>query len=105
MTKPISNRLLKNPLVFLSLKYVLGGFVSFSLALFFTACTTTTETTSVPRQQPDQPSGFFQKFMDEITERECNVGKFTCPYGLGPAGEPCDCTDPSGILLKGRTVK
>jgi hypothetical protein len=105
MAKPASNRVLKNPLVFFSLEHVLGGFASFSLALFFSACTTTTETTTMPRQQSDQPRGFFQKFIDEVTERECNVGKFTCPYGLGPAGEPCDCTDPSGIVLKGQTVK
>jgi len=105
MAKPASDRIPKSPSVFLSWKYVLRGFVSFSLALFFSACTTTTETTTMPRQQPDQPRGFFQKFMDEVTERECNVGKFTCPYGLGPAGEPCDCTDPSGIVLKGQTVK
>jgi hypothetical protein len=42
---------------------------------------------------------------DELTERECNVVRFTCPYGFGPAGEPCDCTDPRGVVLRGKTVK
>lgn len=51
------------------------------------------------------PRGFFDKLADELTERECNVVRFTCPYGFGPAGEPCDCTDPRGVVLKGRTVK
>jgi hypothetical protein len=75
------------------------------MALAFFACTTTTEPLTVPRTQAEQPRGFFEKLVDEMTSRECNVNKFTCPYGLGPAGEPCDCTDPSGIVLKGRTVK
>jgi hypothetical protein len=79
--------------------------MSFLVVLSFTACTTTTETTSVPRRQPDPPRGFFEKLMDEMTARECNVSKFTCSYGFGPAGESCDCTDPSGIVLKGQTVK
>jgi hypothetical protein len=96
---------LKNPAVFSKLKLVFGQFMWFLAVLLFIGCTTTTETTSLPRRQADQPSGFFGKLMDEMTERECNVGRFICPYGLGPAGEPCDCTDPSGIVLKGRTVK
>jgi len=72
-------------------------------ALF--ACTTTTETPAFPRKQADPPHGFFEKMVDEMTSRECNVSKFTCSYGLGPAGEPCECTDPSGRVLKGLTVK
>jgi len=75
------------------------------LVLSLYGCTTTTTTSRISRQQQDPPRGFFQKLMDEMTERECNVAKFTCPYGLGPADEPCECTDPSGVVLKGRTVK
>lgn len=88
-----------------NVKHAAGRFIWFLTVLVFMGCTTTTETTGVSRRQSDQPSGFFGKLMDEMTERECNVGRFICPYGLGPAGEPCDCTDPSGIVLKGRTVK
>jgi hypothetical protein len=69
-----------------------------------TACGNST-TTTVSRRQAEEPRGFFGNLMDQMTERECNVGKFICPYGLGPAGEPCTCTDPSGIVLNGRTVK
>jgi hypothetical protein len=65
----------------------------------------TTSTTTVSRRQAEEPRGFFASFMDKVTERECNVGRFICPYGLGPAGESCTCTDPSGIVLNGRTVK
>jgi len=75
-------------------------FVIFALA----ACAPTT-TSSDPRWQANQQRGFFERLLDEVTERECNVGRFTCSYGLGPADEPCDCTDPSGVVLKGRTVK
>jgi len=67
--------------------------------------TTTTTSTSTMRNQPDKPQGFFERFADGITERECNVVRFTCPYGWGSAGEPCDCTDPKGVVLKGMTVK
>jgi hypothetical protein len=66
---------------------------------------TTTSTTTMPRQRAEEPRGFFAGLMDKVTERECNVGRFICPYGLGPAGESCTCTDPSGIVLNGRTVK
>jgi len=85
-------------------KYDLRFLVIFIIALSITSCTTTTSTTTVARQQPEE-RGFFRGLADQLTERECNVGKFICPYGLGPAGEPCTCTDPSGILLNGRTVK
>jgi hypothetical protein len=51
------------------------------------------------------PRGFFERVADNLTERECNVVRFTCPYGWGPAGEPCECTDPRGIVLLGRTIK
>jgi hypothetical protein len=43
--------------------------------------------------------------MDQITERECAVTRFSCPYGWGPAGERCECTDPSGRVWQGWTVK
>jgi hypothetical protein len=69
-----------------------------------TSCATTS-TNTVSRRQAEEPRGFFAGFMDKVTERECNVGRFICPYGLGPAGESCTCTDPSGIVLNGRTVK
>ena len=73
-----------------------------TLFLWLSDCTTTA---SVSRKPTEQPQGFFEKMMNHVTERECNVGRFICPYGLGPAGEPCECTDPSGVVLKGRTVK
>jgi hypothetical protein len=85
-------------------KYDLRFLVIFLIALSITSCTTRTSTTTVARQQPEE-RGFFGGLADQLTERECNVGKFICPYGLGPAGEPCTCTDPSGIVLNGRTVK
>jgi hypothetical protein len=68
----------------------------------------TTETSEKPvgfGSKTDAPRGFFNRLADQLTERECNVIIFSCPYGLGPAGEPCDCTDPDGILRKGWTVK
>jgi len=76
---------------------------SITVALVLVACSTSS--TTVSRRSTEQPRGFFGRLLDEMTERECNVGKFICPYGLGPAGEPCTCTDPSGIVLNGRTVK
>src|SRR5262245_19957486 len=62
-------------------------------------------TTSTSRRQTEESRGFFGGVVDHVTERECNVGRFICPFGLGPAGETCTCTDPSGIVLNGRTVK
>ena len=55
------------------------------------------------RSEP--PRGFFERLGDNITERECNVSRFTCPYGFGPAGEPCECADPRGYVIQGRTIK
>jgi len=85
----------------------------FLITFFFftlTACETTT--TTVPLgpnistgQKKEEPRGFFGRLSDQITERECNVARFTCPFGLGPAGEPCYCTDPDGLVLQGRTIK
>jgi hypothetical protein len=74
------------------------------------ACETTT--TTVPLgpnlstgQKKEQPRGFFDKLSDQMTERECSVARFSCPFGFGPANEPCDCTDPEGRVLQGRTIK
>jgi hypothetical protein len=72
--------------------------------IFVMSCATT-NTTTVSRRQAEQPRGLFSSLVDQITERECNVGRFICPYGLGAAGEACTCTDPSGIVMNGRTVK
>jgi hypothetical protein len=69
------------------------------------ATTTTITTTGATRQSEPEKPGFFSRMMDQLTERECLVGGFSCPYGFGPADEPCDCTDPSGIVRKGRTIK
>jgi len=80
--------------------------VAILAAICASSCTTTTTTTtSNYRAQADKPQGFFERLADAITERECNVMRFTCPYGWGPAGEPCDCTDPKGVVLKGTTIK
>jgi hypothetical protein len=68
------------------------------------SCVTETVTTPL-RNQTEKPQGFFGRLADQITERECNVVRFTCPYGLGPADEPCECTDPKGVVLRGTTIK
>ena len=84
----------------------LGTIVIIAVSIGIFGCTT--ETSEKPVRfgsKPEAPKGFFSRLADQITERECNVIKFSCPYGLGPAGEPCDCTDPDGILRKGWTVK
>ena len=75
--------------------------------LWIPACTTSTTTgpTIGARGLTEAPRGFFERLADEFTERECEVFRFTCPYGLGAAGEPCECTEPNGIVLKGRTIK
>lgn len=78
--------------------------IAVSISIF--GCTT--ETSEKPVRfgsKTEAPKGFFNRLADHLTERECNVIKFSCPYGLGPAGEPCDCTDPDGIVRKGWTVK
>ena len=83
----------------------------FLLALSISGCTTTTtsSSTAFPANmmsgQAEAPRGFFDRLTDQLTERECNVGRFTCPFGLGPAGEPCDCTGPGGVVRQGRTIK
>jgi hypothetical protein len=80
--------------------------VAILAAICASSCATTTTTTTRDfRRQAEKPQGFFERLTDAMTERECNVMRFTCPYGWGPAGEPCDCTDPKGVVLKGVTVK
>jgi hypothetical protein len=75
-----------------------------SLGIF--GCTTeTSERSARVGNKPETRSGFFNRLADQFSERECNVVRFTCPYGFGPAGETCDCTDPDGIVRKGWTVK
>jgi len=75
-----------------------------SINILVMSCATTSTTTQ-SRRQAQEPRGFFGSLMDQMTERECNVGRFICPFGLGPAGEACTCTDPSGVVLTGRTIK
>lgn len=79
------------------------------LSLAVPGCETTTTTMPGPSSgstgRREAPRGFFDKLTDAITERECSVAHFTCPYGFGAADEPCDCTDPRGVVLQGRTVK
>lgn len=60
---------------------------------------------SSSREPKDKSNSFLGRLMDQVTERECRVYRFTCPYGLGPADEPCECTDPSGRVWHGRTIK
>jgi hypothetical protein len=67
------------------------------------SCASSTPDNSRVRSKP--PQGFFERVADQFTERECNVFRFTCPYGLGPAGELCTCTDPGGLVITGRTIK
>ena len=75
------------------------------IAAAISVSTCATESAGPNRFSAAPQRGFFGKLADELTERECNVVRFTCPYGFGPAGEPCDCTDPRGVVLKGRTIK
>ena len=77
----------------------------FSLSLLIISCTTTNTSVLPLTRQPKEPEGFFASLKDQVTERECNVGRFICPFGLGPIDEPCTCTEPSGLVLQGRTVK
>jgi len=88
-TKPLSGLL---PLLF--------------LAVYAAGCVTTSEKVA-PFQATSQnkPSGFFDRMLDNFSERVCNAGKFTCPYGLGSAGEPCECVGPNNVVYNGRTVK
>jgi len=78
----------------------------FVLAAILSACTTTSE--QVPAfhsGRQERPSGIVDRLIDSFSERECNVGRFTCPYGVGSAGEPCDCVGPGNVVFKGYTIK
>jgi len=92
--------------VFFSLRRVAVavGLLFLTVTLLSLAGCSSTPTVT-PSRRAEAPQSFWDKFADEITERECNVYRFSCPYGFGPAGEPCECTDPSGFVVKGRTVK
>ena len=80
---------------------VLLLFLLFTIGL--SNCASSTPTVAGRQGKPEP--GFFERLTDQLTERECNVARFTCPYGFGAAGEPCDCTDPRGVVLFGRTIK
>jgi hypothetical protein len=84
-------------------QFVLLVILAGVFSLLLSACVSSKTTNR--RGEPQQPQGFFDRLVDAITERECNVNRFTCPYGFGPAGEPCECTDPKGVVLKGQTIK
>ncbi len=79
------------------------------LSLAVPGCETTTTTMPGPSSgstgRREAPRGFFDKITDAKTERESSVSHFKCTYGFGAADEPCDCTDPRGVVLQGRTVK
>ena len=75
------------------------------LAVLATSSCVTERVTEPMRKQAEKPQGFFGRLADAFTERECNVIRFTCPYGLGPADEPCECVDPTGVVLTGTTSK
>ena len=69
-------------------------------------CVTTSEPVGrFQSSSQEKPSGFFDRMLDNLSERECNVERFTCPYGFGSAGEPCDCVGPDNVVFKGHTVK
>ena len=78
-----------------------------AVTLSLAACSESSENTSSShtRLRSDASRGFFDRVADHLTERECNVVRFTCPFGFGPAGEPCECVDPRGIVRQGSTVK
>jgi hypothetical protein len=77
-----------------------------AMPFIFVACSSgNTATTPVSSREPKSSPGFFDRLTDQMSARECNVGRFTCPFGLGPAGEPCECIGPGGVVFNGRTVK
>jgi hypothetical protein len=86
------------------LRRCVGCAVLVSTCFSIIGCSSTA-TTPVPRRQTAPAPGFFERWKDEFTGRDCNVGRFVCSYGAGPAGEPCECTDPSRVVLRGRTIR
>lgn len=86
----------------------LGGWLVllFIFTISSSGCTTTSEKVpALHSARQERPSGFVDRLIDSFSERECNVGRFTCPYGLGSAGEPCDCVGPGNVVFKGYTIK
>ena len=76
------------------------------IAFSVDACVTTSERVPLfESKSREKPSGFFERLSDQFSERECNVGRFTCSYGLGSAGEPCECVGPNNVVYDGRTIK
>ena len=83
-----------------------GLWLFLAMVVCASGCVTTSEPVrSVQSASKERPSGFFERLVDNFSERECNVGRFTCPYGFGSAGEPCDCVGPNNVVFTGRTVK
>jgi hypothetical protein len=75
-------------------------------AIFLAGCVTTSERVPLyDSKSRDKPNGFFERMSDSFSERECNVGRFTCSFGLGSAGEPCECVGPNNVVYQGHTVK
>jgi hypothetical protein len=75
-------------------------------ALFATGCVTTSERVPLYESKSrEKPSGFLERVTDNFSERECNVGRFSCSFALGPAGEPCECVGPNNVVYQGRTIK
>ncbi len=76
-----------------------------AVALCASGCVTTSERVTYQSARQEPPSGFFDRMMDSVSARECNVRRFTCEYGIGAAGEPCECVGPNNQVFSGRTVK
>lgn len=81
-----------------------GRWMMVCSCLFLLACAAPASGPT-PRRPSSPEPGVFERLRSEFTERGCHVGRFVCPYGLGAVGEPCECTDPSGVVLQGRTVR
>jgi len=83
-----------------------GFSLFFVIGIFASGCVTTSEPVTPSRAtRQDRPSGFFDRVLDNFSERECNVRQFTCPYGVGSPGEPCECIGPDNVVYQGYTVK
>lgn len=83
-----------------------GLLLLLTIAVATAGCVTTSERVG-PSQITSQnkPSGFFDRLLDNFSERQCNVREFTCPYGFGSAGEPCECVGPNNVVYSGQTIK
>ena len=89
----------------LNRRFLHFGLLAASLALTTCSSPSSNRPPDPTAFRRDPPPGFFDRLADQLTARECDVGRYTCPYGLGPANEPCECDDPRGYVLKGRTRK